>query len=478
MSTPGKSQAILDELQALVEGNLPPERFADLQDRLKRDPALLREYLALVKTHHLLEERSWDEAPAAAQESEEESKVTPFPQFERYRGLLVAAATAAAVILFALLKPFTPPQSQDGLAGQKGDLPDFQFAAHAVFDATVPEERESGQIREGDVVALREGYVSIRLVSGAEAIIESPSSFTIDGPNKLSLNKGNATFHVPDSAIGFKVTMPWIEVVDLGTVFSVSADSEANIVYVEQGSVEARHPDLIPEGKLLVEGETLSCYRNEEIHFEADTSLIHRRDPMESQVLFHEVLSYVPDQVMSERQPLKGNWEVEIGAPWVRDGKLDTSGEDTEIFGDFVEPVQGGAGVVLLYLRAKAPENLFHSKGWAGISLFDGEHECFFIGDKSNDSYTWNFIPYGHDWEPGMKGLPIHDLEIQGGEESFTVRYHQVTGEVEIFRGWGVRGAPVLTSQMDPGLQFDRIRVGNSAGGDFSFEELEVVVLR
>ncbi len=468
MSSTRPSSDSSEVLQALIEGELSPDQFALVQERLKTEPALLREYLEIVRTHHLLEERTWEEAEQDA------PKVVPMPQAGPSRWLVVAGAMAAAfMLLFVWMGPTTEVPSTVSV-----QQPDFQFAAHALFDAELPEDRDSGRIQEGDVVALREGYVSVRLVSGAEAVIESPSSFAIEGPNRLRLDRGRATFRVPDAATGFTVKLPWLEVVDLGTVFSTGADEEANRVYVEQGTVEVHHPELLGHPQLLVEGETLTCLRNQEIEMESDTSLVHLREQAETSVLFHDLLSYVPDQRFSERQPMNGSWEVVEGDPWVRDGKMDTEGADTMVYGHFSEAIHGGAGVMLVYLRARAPENLFHSKGWAGISVFDGEHESFFFGDKSNDSYSWNFIPYGRDGEPGMKTVPNHDLQIQGGEESFTIRYHQETGDVEIFRGWGVSGAPVLEVTMDPGLRFDRIRIANSGGGDFSFEEVQVSLLR
>ncbi len=462
MSSPPDPQT---EIQALIEGDLSPERFEALQQRLRKDPAFLQEYLRAVRVHHLLEARNWEAG----------STGTASPMMiGLVRWGMVGAAVAAAFLLLATWVRPGPGPSGSG----EPTFPDFRFAAHALFEAEVPEDRAGGRILEGDAVAMREGYVSIRLVSGAEAVIESPSNFAIVGPNRLRLDHGNATFRVPDSATGFTVQLPWMEVVDLGTVFSASAEAEANQVYVEQGSVEVYHDALLEQPQLLLEGETLTCYRNESIEIEADSSLVHLREQTESTVVFHDLLAYAPDQRLADRAPLAGEWTVQQGEPWIREGRLNTQGRDTEAFGHFTQELSVGAGVVLLSLRARAPESLFHSKGWAGISFFDQDREVFFFGDKSNDSYSWNFIPYGETWQPGMQEVPTHDLQIQGGEATFTIRYHQATGMVEIFQGWGVIGAPVVEFTTDPGLRFDRLRVANADGGDFSFEEVQVTLLR
>jgi len=189
----------------------------------------------------------------------------------------------------------------------------------------------------------------------------------------------------------------------------------------------------------------------------------------------------VPDQPFSERQPLKGRWRVEAGKPMIVGGHFAAQSDFTHLMGRFTRAVEGSENAVLLLtFKSVSPMTLFHSKGFAGISLFDGEGEVFFFGDKSSDSYSWNVVDYGRRYrqKDSTGGRKHYDLSIQGSDETFTLRYRQRTGEFEVFRGRGVQGLPLVRGKSDAGLRFDGVRVANGRGGDFSFEDIEVSVVK
>ena len=471
-----------DLVQGLIEGTLTPDQFEEFQRRIATDDEARSRFLGAARTDFLLGQ-SFNESDA------ESSSVVRFPHERvRRRRRLLAVAGIAAVLLVGLFVLQGIHRRADDAAtaiadGSAEELPKVEFAPAAVFESEAPLERGDDRIREGDSVAMREGFVSITLKSGGEAVIESPSNFSITGENRMKLDKGAAWFRVPESGKGFAVQLPWIEVVDLGTEFTVAADEEINRVQVNRGEVEVRGAQgtLLAQAQSLVAGETLELNRLGEYSVSSGGLFLSPMGEQESETVFAESLVEVPNKRFSRRQPLVGRWEVEEGQPRVHDGSYRGTSKSNRasVFGHFSRPVKSGENaIVVVSFRSVEPEELFHSKGFAGISLFDGEAECFFFGDRSLDSYSWSLVDYGPDYREGRKDKRPHELRIQGSSEVFTLRYRQSNGELEVYRGWGLQGVPVLKTWITPNLPFDRLRVVNGRGGDFSFDQVEVSLTR
>lgn len=464
-------------LDRLIEGELPAEEARELQQRLKSDAALLSLYLEKVRMESLLRDHSWsrvEEAPATA------ARPVRWRTLPRRWSILAAAACLALMLTLGLWLRTSPNDTTSSLASTS--LPSVQFSATSVFGSTSSVSTD-GSLPMGDAVVMQDGSVSIRLPSGVEAVLKSPSRFAITGENRLKLDQGAGWFRVPPQAKGFTVDLPEMEVVDLGTVFTVSVDQDEHQVQVEQGKVEVRHRrgGLAPQ--LLSTGEKLMRRANADtIQIIAGTSLLNPEAMQErAEIVFRESLAHVPDQPFTERKPVVGTWQVLEGDPQVSKGRFAAKSSFTHLMGRFTRPIEPEENaVIMVSFKSVSPMSLFHSKGFAGISLFDGDGEMFFFGDKNTDTYSWELVAYGRNfWKPGAgQKKPAHILSIQGSEETFTLRYRQRTGEFEVFRGRGAHGLPLVRGQSDPGLRFDGLRVANGRGGDFSFEDIEVSVVK
>lgn len=461
-------------LDLLIEGELPEEKVHELQQKMKADPALLSLYLDKVRMDSLLQDHEWPDA-----------EVKPVTRPTVWRKTLQrwsALAAAAAVALLATWVVWLRPQNGGTqLAGTA--MPNLQFSAASVFGTSSPQTSEDGQLQFGDGVIMKDGTVSIRLPSGVEAVLKSPSRFAITGANRLKLDQGAGWFRVPPNAKGFAVDLPEMEVVDLGTVFTVSVNEHEHQVQVEQGLVEVRQRSGGMAAQRLKAGEKLiRLAREDTVQIVSGTSLL---DPgvatEEAEVVFHESLALVPDQPFATRTPLKGTWIVQEGDPQISKGRFAAKSSFTHLMGRFTRPIEPSENaVILVSFKSVSPMSLFHSKGFAGISLFDGYGEMFFFGDKNTDTYSWELVAYGRNfWKPGAgQKKPAYDLAIQGSEETFTLRYRQRTGDFEVFHGYGAQGLPIVRGRTDSGLCFDGIRVANGRGGDFSFEDIEVSVVK
>jgi ferric-dicitrate binding protein FerR (iron transport regulator) len=100
------------------------------------------------------------------------------------------------------------------------------------------------ELRRGQRIELQSGVAEITFDSGAQVTLEGPASLDLGSAWDAVLHRGTLKANVPPEAIGFRVSNPSVEVVDLGTEFSMIADeSGATEVFVLQGAVETSARD-------------------------------------------------------------------------------------------------------------------------------------------------------------------------------------------------------------------------------------------
>ncbi|MEQ8849167.1 FecR family protein [Botrimarina sp.] len=117
-------------------------------------------------------------------------------------------------------------------------------------------------MHEGETFHLEEGNAHISVGFGAEIKATGPCSLTFTSNDQVRLSQGEILVDVAEWAKGFTVVTDAMDVVDLGTTFSVSAgDGLATKTSVLSGMVRAL-PRKTPEGDrrsiLLSEGEGLA----------------------------------------------------------------------------------------------------------------------------------------------------------------------------------------------------------------------------
>lgn len=95
-------------------------------------------------------------------------------------------------------------------------------------------------LRRGQRLELEAGFVEITFDSGACLTLEGPAALDISSPWGAVLRQGTIRAHVPPEAVGFRVSNPAVEVIDLGTEFSMVADAAGDTeVFVLRGAVQA-----------------------------------------------------------------------------------------------------------------------------------------------------------------------------------------------------------------------------------------------
>lgn len=119
------------------------------------------------------------------------------------------------------------------------------------------------QVAKGQNLELIAGYAEITFDSGARVILEAPAQLTVNSAWESTLRTGTLKAIVPTQAIGFRVSNPSVEVVDLGTEFTMIAGSDGGTeVLVLKGEVEAA-----PRVSKAIEQDVLLLRENESRRF-------------------------------------------------------------------------------------------------------------------------------------------------------------------------------------------------------------------
>src|SRR5690606_29187312 len=102
---------------------------------------------------------------------------------------------------------------------------------------------------------LQAGQIELIFHHGARVMISGPASFVIDDDRHLTLEHGSLRALVPESAEGFTVVSPHLDVVDQGTEFGISVGSHNQTeIHVFEGQVDLYDRALMMEWESISEG--------------------------------------------------------------------------------------------------------------------------------------------------------------------------------------------------------------------------------
>jgi hypothetical protein len=178
----------------------------------------------------------------------------PASQFRTsHLGLAVAGAVLATAASLFIFLPFPDTQSQ-----RNNDSPAIARLAYASHAKWGIKERSQGDRFDKGKVHLETGLARLDFCNGATVTLQGPAEFEIVSPDRTVLSSGILTASVPDSAVGFKVLTPAMDVVDLGTAFGVSVGGNGETdVCVFEGEVEVSRTDSKNTPQLVREGSAV-----------------------------------------------------------------------------------------------------------------------------------------------------------------------------------------------------------------------------
>jgi hypothetical protein len=220
---------------ALADGTLTDARRARLAEKLAASEEARRFYVRFASLSASLCQYAGEmqsEAPDAA------PRLWQRPAFWWSLGPLAAAAAALAVFLvpdFSARETTVAAvelETQDYVAQVTGAKDCVWANAAAGLEPGAPVER-------GRRLELAQGVVEITFDCGAQVTLEGPATLDMNSAWDAALPQGTLSAVVPAEAIGFRISNPDVDVVDLGTEFSVVAKAgSATEVYVHKGKVQ------------------------------------------------------------------------------------------------------------------------------------------------------------------------------------------------------------------------------------------------
>lgn len=223
---------------ALVDGALTSAGRARLA-RILAGPEAAREFyvrfmsLSASLGHYAAEMRA--ETPAVVRPQ----------QMAWRRGLWWGVGTLAAAAAAAIAIVFVPNFSSREPVVAAAELETQDFVAQAtelkdcVWSDTGSAPAVGDQLAHGRRLELLQGVAEITFDCGAQVTLEGPATLDLNSAWDATLAQGTLSAVVPAEAIGFRVASPDVDVVDLGTEFSVVArPGSATEVYVHKGRVQ------------------------------------------------------------------------------------------------------------------------------------------------------------------------------------------------------------------------------------------------
>jgi len=246
--TPDPTATPADELLALCDrlcdGTLTPEERERLEALVLGDAALRRLYVEQLQLNAHLRQSSarLSDAPLASVLR----AVLPTPT--RQRSVWPTLWNAAAALFLVIGGAWWLVTS-----GGDDELAVLQEAQNARWRSSTLPTAPGSTLTAGRLY-LAEGLARLRFASGAEVTLEGPADIELISRQRCRLHSGSLVAHVPDSAKGFTVLTKQATLIDHGTDFGISTDSDGRArVHVMKGEVELQHRTGGPALRLLTQ---------------------------------------------------------------------------------------------------------------------------------------------------------------------------------------------------------------------------------
>ncbi len=152
------------------------------------------------------------------------------PDSHPWRPLLTYAGWAVAALLVVGFFLWFPKPAENAVPRSRATF--AKLAKARFFGELTPSVASHPELRRD--YTLSSGSVELAFPSGATAIVEGPAVFRLVSDERLALDLGQCSTHVPKGAEGFRVDTPVGQVVDKGTRFYVkvseTSDTEVQVI--------------------------------------------------------------------------------------------------------------------------------------------------------------------------------------------------------------------------------------------------------
>ena len=227
-------ESLCDEL---ADGRLSSARRERLSTMLRPSEAARQFYVRRAGLSASL----FDYAGEAQSNAPDTLPATPWRRVGAKTRFYFIAAAAAVLALAVGLWSFVG--GSVGVADPDVDVPDLAAQLTASDGCVWRQDGgmpgPDGHVRQGQTLELAQGHAELTFDCGAQLVLDAPVTLEIESAWEATLLRGTVHAHVPEEAIGFKISHAAVDVVDLGTEFTMCADDSGGAdVYVTKGEVE------------------------------------------------------------------------------------------------------------------------------------------------------------------------------------------------------------------------------------------------
>lgn len=245
---------ITEELIAYLRDELSPEDTAALDKRLM-DDAKLRQLLLQISTEEaaLTDWAKTERVVINLDDEAFQSDEVPAGKVNRstFAAWKTWTAVAAALAVLASITFLRDGNQESVLPG----VAQIVASVDADWQGVPP---DSNQPLVAGAYQLTRGSIDLEFADGAKVSLSGPTKFELKSGSHLHLSSGNLVANIPDEALGFVVTTPQSEVVDLGTEFGLSVTGQGQTdVHVLDGLVKVLPIEEVAgaTGILVTEGQ-------------------------------------------------------------------------------------------------------------------------------------------------------------------------------------------------------------------------------
>lgn len=227
-----------DRLLSYLSGNLSIDAIRELEQRLLHDNTLRKQLLELSTEEVALTDWARSEGVSASLDEsafvrEGVSQVPARGSSSRVRKVTIGYLAAAAVFLLGLSGVLWLGQPQQPL------MPGVALLVSSVDADWQDLNPAPGASLPIGRYQLTSGSVDLLFSEGAKVSLGGPAEFELKSVRHLHLENGQMVARISDEALGFIVTSPHSEVIDLGTEFGLAVDQAGMTdVHVIDGLVE------------------------------------------------------------------------------------------------------------------------------------------------------------------------------------------------------------------------------------------------
>lgn len=250
MSAPSIHPRFEDLLRRVMDAPSPEAApLRELEEMMRADPALRREYLEQLHLDALL---AWELGAEkdAALEPPVARPLRPARRVLRRASLALAAAAALALCFGAGLfwggRPVPPPSAPAAAVLIEGEDCEWLLPGARARPAF------GSSFAGGESLRIASGVARLAMRSRAGIAVEGPAEVELLSGDVVRVRQGRVSAYAPEEAIGFRLLTPGVEILDLGTRFAaqVRADGSTD-VHVFEGEVsvqgQARAPQAAAE---------------------------------------------------------------------------------------------------------------------------------------------------------------------------------------------------------------------------------------